>query len=108
MNPQLRAVLKFLEGQYDLMVTSSIQRSEKGKKLDFHFSITAEQLKEGAGRDRLRQAVIDYAVEFFERMNATFVKWDERNQIFYIHINLIKASFTPSQARLLTENWSKA
>lgn len=102
----MNKVLPFLDHQYDEMVTSAIRLSNQGERLDFSFSLTNDEVKKGTGLVRLRQEVITYIVDFFKGMHVD-ADWDRKTQSFRISLNIIKASFTPSQARLLSTLWKK-
>jgi hypothetical protein len=104
MYPKTRQILTFLEKQYDDMVTSAIRLSDKGKRLDFSFSLTAQTLKDATGHVRLRQEVVDYVLEFFKHMQVE-AQWDKQSASFHISLNINNAAFTPSQARLLSDLW---
>jgi hypothetical protein len=104
--PQVSKDLKYLDEQYDLMVTSSIRRSEQGKRSVFKFYIRADDLKRETGRDRLRQETIDYVVDYFKSARCQ-VEYHDKHQTFYITFDLGTARLTLSQAQLLNEEWKK-
>lgn len=104
--PQVAKDLKYLDEQYDLMVTSSIGRSEQNKRPVFEFYIRADDLKRETGRDRLREETIAYVVKYFKDVRCE-VEYHEKHQTFYITFDLNTARLTLSQAKLLNKEWKK-
>jgi hypothetical protein len=100
-----KPVLEFLDDFYSKIIMSSIDLSQKGKRLDFHFRMPETELKAGIHRERITASLIKDVTDYFSSSNAE-VSYHSVYKEFSIKINLIKAVFNPTQARYLSAKWS--
>jgi hypothetical protein len=97
--------LEYLEAQSNLMITSSIRRSEKGKRLEFNFCLRLSNFKHETHRQRVHDSVIEFVLSYFRDLKIA-AEWNATHKTFYLILNLSTVVMTLDQSRLLTENWS--
>jgi hypothetical protein len=96
--------LKFLNEQSDELIVTAIRLSQPKEKRTFNFKIYHQDLKQGLGRRRLRDEILEAVIVHFEQ--AGFVVKDHPDAgMMRLSLDLMAAVFTPAQARLFNEHW---
>ncbi|KAI3590402.1 hypothetical protein D9X30_4635 (plasmid) [Cupriavidus sp. U2] len=90
---------KYLQSAYSSFVNSAIQRVARSGDQVYHFNIPSEELREAFGVQRLRPESLAEVRGFFERKGAS-VDYT-KGEGFEIHLDLNRASLTPSEAEHL-------
>lgn len=93
--------IQFLEDALNAFVDSSISRAAHCGDMIYKYRLPATQIKEGTGRQRLHDAVLDEVKDFFSSHSAS-VEFNDAAASFTVTIDLSRCQLTPAQAKGLT------
>lgn len=93
--------LSFLQHILRVFIDSSISRLAHSGDMDYHYQITANQIKDATGRQRMSQPLIRDYLAFFSRHNIR-ADYDETFSSFSVNVDLNRATLSPEEARFLS------
>lgn len=93
--------LAYLRGQLRDFIAAGISRMAHSGDTQFDYVVFMDDMKESTGRSRMQAAVINEAVEFFQK-NHVSAKFDEASEAIEVRLNLERCTLDARQARDLT------
>lgn len=93
---------RYLDRAKTAIIGSAIQRLAETGRMEYSFTLSADEVKEGLGRERLREETIDDVLVYFgeEGIDA---QHDAKRDRFRLTVDLETTVMSPGEAGLLSE-----
>jgi hypothetical protein len=97
---------KYLDSAKAAFVESAIERVAESGRMQYQFTISGEEVKNGLQRERLREETIDGVIDYFagEGIQA---EHDAARDRFRVTLNLHDAAMSPDEAKFLSVAMNK-
>ena len=92
---------KYLDNSKAAFIDSAIQRVADSGKMNYSFTLSDEEIKQGLQRQRLHEQTIADVVEYFneEGMQA---EYDDKRARVRVNLNLHEVTMSPREAEFLS------